>query len=200
MMTAARTRTITRTDVLSLDEFERVRQTRRAGLIARKRDRRVACGPFATFYFENYDTVWWQIHEMLRIEKGGEAQIEDELRAYNPLIPNGRELVATLMFEIEDPVRRARELSALGGVEATVSIRVGNETIRALPETDLERTKADGKTSSVHFLHFPFKPAQIDAFRDPGQTAMLVIEHAAYGHAAILGPATRAALAEDFDA
>ena len=200
MTTAARPRRITRADVLTLDEFERGRQARRAELIAKKRDRRVACGPIGTFYFENYDTMWWQIHEMLRIEKGGEAQIEDELRAYNPLIPNGRELVATLMFEIEDPVRRARELSALGGVETAISIRVGDQTICAVAEADVERTKADGKTSSVHFLHFPFTPAQINAFRDPGQTAMLVIDHPAYGHAAILSPAARAALAEDFDA
>lgn len=200
MTTATRPRRITRADVLSLDEFERVRQVRRAELIARKRDRRVACGPIATFYFENYDTMWWQIHEMLRIEKGGEAQIEDELRAYNPLIPNGRELVATLMFEIEDPIRRARELSALGGVETAISIRIGDQTIHAVAEADVERTKADGKTSSVHFLHFSFTPAQIKAFRDSGQTAMLVIDHPAYGHAAILSPAARAALAEDFDA
>lgn len=200
MTTAIQPRRITRADVLPLDEFERVRQARRAELIAKKRNRRVACGPFATFYFENYDTMWWQVHEMLRIEKGGEIQIEDELRAYNPLIPNGRELVATLMLEIEDPVLRTRELSALGGVEATVTIRIGDQAIHAVAEADIERTKSDGKTSSVHFLHFPFTLAQIEAFRNPGQTAMLVIDHPAYGHAAILSPTVRAALSEDFNA
>ena len=97
-----------------------------------KKDRRLEVGPFATFYFECYDTMLHQVQEMLFIEKGGEEQIEDELAAYNPLIPQGSELVATVMFEIDDPVRRARVLGMLGGVEDKAFIRVGGDTIRGV--------------------------------------------------------------------
>ena len=90
-----------------------------------KKNRRLEVGPFATFYFESYDTMLHQVHEMLFIEKGGAEQLPDELAAYNPLIPQGSELVATVMFEIDDPVRRARVLGMLGGVEHKAFIRVG---------------------------------------------------------------------------
>src|SRR6185437_1915776 len=99
-------RRITRADIMPLADYTRERAERRRRITEVKRKRRVAVGPFATFYFENYETMWQQIHEMLYIEKGGEEQIEDELRAYNPLIPQGNELVATVMFEIDDAVRR----------------------------------------------------------------------------------------------
>ncbi|MGF1639893.1 MAG: DUF3501 family protein [Rhodospirillales bacterium] len=192
-------RTITREDILDLDAYERVRDERRRQVTTLKRDRRVAVGPDATFYFENYDTMWHQIHEMLRIEKGGEAQIEDEIGAYAPLVPKGRELVATLMIEIDDPVRRARTLSALGGVENEVTLAVGGETIVAVPEGDVERTTAAGKTSSIHFLRFPFTAAQIAAFRRAGTRVVLAVAHPAYDHAAALPEPVRAALAADFD-
>ena len=99
-------REITRADILPLAEYGQKRGEYRNRVLALKRHRRAEVGPVATFYFECYDTMWQQIHEMLWIEKGGEAQIEDELRAYNPLIPKGQELVATVMFEIDDPMRR----------------------------------------------------------------------------------------------
>jgi hypothetical protein len=92
---------ILRQDILALPDYEKIRKEKQKNLLKIKTLRRVSVGPYATFYFENYDTMWYQIHEMLRIEKGGDAQIEDELSAYSPLIPKGQELVATLMFEIE---------------------------------------------------------------------------------------------------
>ena len=143
--------------------------------------------------------MWLQIHEMLYIEKGGEAQIVDELAAFNPLIPQGNELIATLMFEIDDEARRKRVLGALGGVEKTVTLTVGDQVIKAQAEEDVERTNADGKASSVHFLHFPFTAEQIVQMRDPDTKAVLAIEHESYQHMAGLGTATRAALASDFD-
>jgi hypothetical protein len=197
-MTTATKREITRADILPMEAYARERAALRQTIVAAKRNRRVEVGPIATFYFENYQTMWHQVHEMLFIEKGGEGQIEDELRAYNPLVPNGRELVATVMFEIEDPVRRARTLAKLGGVERHMFMTVGGDRIQAVPEGDVERTKADGKTSSVHFMHFPFAPAQIAAFRAPGAQVVLGIDHPEYGHMAVLPDATRAALAADF--
>jgi len=190
---------LTRDDILPLETFEAERATRRRELQALKGARRVAVGPFTTFYFECYETMWWQVHEMLRTERGGEAQIADELAAYNPLIPNGRELVATFMIEIGDEVRRTRELARLGGIERAIAFRIGERKIPAVPEDDIERTTADGKTSAVHFLHFPFAPADIAAFRAPEPEITLAIGHPDYRHAAVLPPATVAALARDFD-
>ncbi len=191
-------REITRADILPRETYGRERAALRQTLVAVKRKRRVEVGPFATFYFENFQTMWHQVHEMLFIEKGGDAQIEDELRAYNPLIPKGRELVATVMLEIEDPVRRAATLLRLGGIENHMFMTVDGETIRAVPEGDVERTKSDGKTSSVHFVHFPFTPAQIAKFKAGGTQAILGFDHPEYGHMAVLSDATRAALAADF--
>ncbi|MBM3523639.1 MAG: DUF3501 family protein, partial [Alphaproteobacteria bacterium] len=166
-MLAAMKTEITRADILPIETYARERKALRADVVALKRNRRVAVGPFATFYFENYRTMWQQVHEMLLIEKGGEAQIEDELRAYNPLIPKGSELVATVMLEIEDPERRARELGKLGRIEAYIFLSVGGSRVVGRPDGDVERTTADGKTSSVHFMHFDFTPELIARFRDP---------------------------------
>src|SRR5215472_2711504 len=94
-------RAITRTDILPLDEYVKIRRERRGKITELKKRRRIEVGPFATFYFENFATMWQQIQEMLYIEKGGETQIADELAAYNALIPRGSELVATIMFEID---------------------------------------------------------------------------------------------------
>lgn len=192
-------RRITRADIMPMEEYGVQRAERRRKVTALKRDRRVAVGPDATFYFESYDTMWHQVHEMLFIEKGGEDQIADELRAYNPLIPNGRELVATLMFEIDDPARRARFLAGLGGVEETVTLAFEGETVAAVPEADVDRTTAEGKASSVQFLHFPFTTEQIAKFKKPGTKATLSVGHEKYGHAAVLPETVRQALAKDFD-
>ena len=199
MTAASARRQITRADILDLAGYAAVRAEKRRALVAIKAVRRLAVGPVATFYFESYDTMWMQIHEMLRIERGGETQIADELAAYNPLVPNGRELVATVMFEIDDPERRNAIRSALGGVESTMSLRFGTEQVTGRPESDLARTNAQGKTSSVHFIHFPFTPAQIEAFRTPEQQVIVGIGHPHYGHMAIMPETVRAALATDFD-
>ena len=192
---------ITRADILSIEEYGAARKERRQAAIALKKNRRLEVGPLATFYFENYDTMLSQIHEMLWIERGGEEQIEDELSAYNPLVPQGQELVATLMFEIDDPVRRDAVLRRLGGVEDTVTIEVGSETVRAVPDIQdgVERTTSDGKTSSIHFLHFPFTPEQIAAFRDPDVRVLLSVGHENYAHMAVVPPRVRESLQADFD-
>ena len=196
-MTAA-ARKIERGDILPPQIYAAERKERRAAMMPVKRARRVEVGPFCTFYFENYDTMWLQVHEMLHVEKGGDEQIEDELRAYNPLIPQGADLVATVMFEIDDPVRRNAVLLKLTGVEETMYFEVGGERVASDPEHDVDRTAPDGKTSSVHFLHFRFTPAQIAKFRDPSVPVILGVDHPNYAHMTRLSPETRAMLAKDF--
>ncbi len=192
-------RKITRDDVLSMDAYAKVRKERRAAMVETKRNRRMEVGPYVTFYFENYATMWQQIHEMLFIEKGGEDQIADELAAYNPLIPNGSELVATMMFEIDDPVRRKSILSRLGGVEESVILKIGDEDVKAFAEEDVDRTSADGKASSVHFLHFPLSPEQKSAFSKEGPQIMLAIQQEGYQHMAMMPETVRQELAGDLD-
>ena len=192
-------RRLTRADILPPDEYAKIRRQRRRQISEIKMHRRLEVGPFATFYFENFDTMWQQIQEMLYIEKGGEAQIADELEAYNPLIPQGSELVATVMFEIEDPQRRARELMRLGGIEDRVVIEVGGERIRGEADQTRENTSPEGKASSVQFLRFPFSAAQIADFREPAARVMVGFDHPNYGHLAVMPEPVRAALARDFD-
>ena len=189
---------ITRKDIMPMEDYAKVRSERRKAIVEIKKHRRVPIGPYATFYFENYDTMWQQIHEMLFIEKGGEEQIADELAAYNPLIPKGRELVATLMFEIDDETLRRRILGRLGGVEETVFIKFGDYEIIADAETDVDRTTADGKASSVQFLHFNFSDDAAEALKRFDGDVMLGIKHENYAHMTLLPPATKKALAEDF--
>jgi hypothetical protein len=189
---------ITRADLLPMAVYENERKERRKKMAALKANRRVEVGPFATFYFENYETMLHQVHEMLAIEKGGDAQVEDELAAYNPLVPKGRDLVATVMFEIEDPARRARELARLGGVEEQIFMVAAGQRSQGRQIGDEERTRADGKTSSVHFLRFIFTPAQIAAFKQPGAEVTIEFAHPNYGHMARLPEAVRASLAGDF--
>lgn len=189
--------TITRADIIPAEDYARIRVEKRREAMTRKRNRRMDVGPFATAYFENFETMWRQIQEMLHIERGGEAQIADELRAYAPLIPNGRELVATFMMEIADPERRSATLSRLTGVEACIFLEVGGETSMAVAENEVERTRDDGKTSSVHFLHFPLTAAQIAAFRTPGARIVLGVNHPAYAHMALMPEAVRLELSGD---
>ena len=184
--------------ILPASEYVKVRAERRRQISGIKKNRRFEVGPFATFYFESYETMLHQVQEMLFIEKGGAAQIPDELAAYNPLIPQGSELVATVMFEIDDPVRRARVLAALGGVEHKAFMRVGSETIRGVAEGDQERSRDDGKASSVQFIRFPFTAAQIAAFRSGAGEVIVGFDHLSYGHMAVMPNAVRQALAQDF--
>lgn len=189
---------LTPADILPWAEYAKDRAEHRKRLTAIKRNRRVEVGPYVTFYFENFDTMWIQVQEMLHIERGGAAQLVDELAAYNPLIPKGKELVATFMIEIDDALRRARVLSQLGGVEETASIEVGGERVAGKAEQDQDRTTAEGKASSVQFVHFPFTEAQIAAFREPNTRVILGLSHPNYSHMAVLSEATRASLAGDF--
>ncbi len=188
---------ITRTDLMPMVEYAKIRREHRRKLVQVKQHRRVHIGPHITLYFENYDTMWAQVHEMLYIEKGGDEQIEGELAAYNPLIPQGQELVATMMIEIEDENVRRRILAGLGHVEDHVSLSFADFTVKGVPEDDIERTTEEGKTSSVHFLHFTFTPEQASAFRKVGAQVIVGIKHPAYGHMAMLSEESRAMLAED---
>ena len=192
-------RKIEKKDILELNDFTAIRKTKRAEITEIKKHRRVSVGPDATFYFESYDTMWWQIHEMLFIEKGGDEQVNDELEAYNPLIPQGNELVATLMFEIDDPTRRKDLLMKLGGVEEMCFLEVGEEKIKADAETDVDRTSAQGKASSVKFLHFKLSGHQLHSIRQKETSITLSIEHPEYGHSAKIQGKTREALLKDFD-
>lgn len=191
-------RTVTPEDIMPDADFARERKERRAALLPMKRLRRIALGPYCTFYFECFETMLFQIQEMLLVEKGGAAQMADELEAYNPLIPQGSELVATVMFEIDDEIRRARLLGGLGGVERHFQIRIGEERVTGVPENDVERSREDGKTSSVHFLRFPFTPAQIAAFRASGAPVLIACDDPRYPHLAELSQDARAELARDF--
>ena len=186
-------------DVMPSERYASERRAHGRRISEIKKNRRVAIGPDATLYFENYDTMWFQVQEMLHVEKGGAEQIPGELAAYNPLIPKGRELVATMMIEIDDPVRRARILAELGGIEETITLSVGGETIHAVAETDVDRTTASGKASSVHFLHFPFTDKQVAAFREAGAEVVVAVGHPRYRHMAVMPEEVRAALGADFD-
>jgi len=192
-------REITPADILPAAEYAKRRAAMRAEIVAKKKNRRLEVGPFATFYFECYETMLQQVQEMLHIEKGGDAQIADELAAYNPLIPKGNELVATVMFEIDDPVRRGRALGRLGGIENTMFIKLGEDKIKGVAEEDQDRTNAEGKASSVQFVHFPFTRAQVAKFRNAGETIILGMDHPNYAHMAVMPDATRKELAGDFD-
>lgn len=192
-------RRITAADILPPGQFAAERAARRAALLTRKKLRRVEVGPFCTFYFENFETMLFQVLEMLHIEKGGDAQLADELAAYNPLIPQGDELVATIMFEIDEDVRRGRALGRLGGVEDKFFIQIGADKVFGQPENDTERTREDGKASSVHFAHFTVTPSQRLAFAQPNVTVMIGVDHPAYAHLSVISPESRAELSTDFE-
>src|SRR5262245_23078603 len=139
-VTTSPKRAITRADILDVEHYAKDRRELKKKITEIKRHRRVEVGPHATFYFENYDTMWHQVHEMLHIERGGEAQIADELAAYNPLIPQGDELIATVMFEIDNPEQRAATLAKLGGVEHHIYISVAGERSNGIPDPTRENT------------------------------------------------------------
>jgi len=191
-------RSLDRSDIMEMADYIKERGERRKRMAETKRSRRVEVGPFATFYFENYATMWHQVHEMLYIEKGGEEQIADELRAYNPLIPQGDELVATVMFEIDDEARRKTALERLGGIEEHMVLSIAGEQVRGTPEGDRENTRGeDNKASSVQFVHFRLTPAQATRFRASGAQILLGFDHPNYGHLALIPEKVRATLSED---
>ena len=190
---------ITKEDLLPLDAYTKVRRQMRKELVEFKKNRRILLGPYATFYFECYETMLAQVQEMLHIEKGGDEQLKDELIAYNPLIPNGKELVSTLMFEIDNPVTRAAFLGKLGGVEENVFIKIDNDLIYGKPEIDVDRTSADGKAASVQFIHFELTSDQILKFKGNNVSIELGIDHKEYSHTTKLSESTIKALSTDFN-
>tara|TARA_B100001250_G_scaffold22381_1_gene18852 strand:- start:5 stop:598 length:594 start_codon:yes stop_codon:yes gene_type:complete len=191
-------REVTKSDLMSLEEYSKKRKVIRKEIVNYKKNRRIPLGPYANFYFESYETMKAQIQEMLYIEKGGDEQLKDELAAYNPLIPNGKELVATLMFEIDDPSSRLNFLNKVGGIEEKVFIKIGKDKIIAIPEKDLDRTSDEGKASSVQFIHFNFSEEQIKNFNDINNEIIIGIDHKLYNHMSKISEETRKALSKDF--
>ena len=191
-------REIQKEDVMPLDVYMEKRSELRKNIVDYKKNRRVALGPYATFYFESYETMLAQVQEMLYIEKGGDEQLQDELSAYNPLIPNGKELTATLMFEIDNPISRAAFLGKVGGIEETVFMKINGEKINAVPEEDVDRTSSEGKASSVQFIHFNFTDDQIEKFQSNSSEIELGIDHKEYSHSTKLSKENIASLSTDF--
>jgi len=189
---------ILKEDIMPLDVYIKNRKEIRKNIVSFKKDRRIALGPYATFYFESYETMLAQVQEMLYIEKGGDEQLKDELTAYNPLIPNGKELTATLMFEIDNPVSRSAFLGKVGGIEEKVFIKINGESIKAIPEEDVDRTSAEGKASSVQFIHFKFSDEQIQKFKLDGAEVEIGIDHKEYSHTTKLSSANLNSLSADF--
>ena len=190
---------IQKSDILPLDIYTKQRKELRKNIVDFKKNRRVSLGPYATFYFESYETMLAQVQEMLYIEKGGDEQLKDELTAYNPLIPNGTELIATLMFEIDNPISRAAFLSKVGGIENNVFMKIDGEKIKAVPEKDVDRTSSDGKASSVQFIHFKLNDTQINKFKTFSHNIEIGIDHKEYSHTTKLSNITMESLSSDFN-
>ena len=189
---------ITKEDIIPLDIYTKQRKKLRKEIVNFKKDRRISLGPYATFYFESYETMLAQVQEMLYIEKGGDEQLKDELTAYNPLVPNGKELTATLMFEIDNPISRADFLGKVGGIEEKVYMKIDDELIKAVPEEDVDRTSAEGKASSVQFIHFKFNEEQIKKFKSNSFTIEIGIDHNEYSHSTKLNGDSIKSLSADF--
>ena len=192
-------RVIQKDDIIPLDIYTKKRKELRKIIVEFKKNRRIPLGPYATFYFESYETMLAQIQEMLYIEKGGDEQLKDELAAYNPLVPNGKELTATLMFEIDNPVSRAAFLGKVGGIEEKVYMKINGEKIKAVPEEDVDRTSAEGKASSVQFIHFNFNDEQIEKFKSDSSEIEIGIDHSEYSHSTKLNEITIKSLSLDFN-
>ncbi len=190
---------ISRDSLLTLEAYARQRKDFRARVIAHKKNRTLHLGEFVTLIFEDELTIRYQIQEMLRIEKTFEEEgIRDELDAYNPLIPDGTNLKATMMIEYDDPVVRKRELAKLKGIEDKVYVQVdGQAKTYAIADEDLEREN-DEKTSSVHFLRFEFTPAMIAAFK-AGAAVAVGCDHPGYAvRIDEIAPTVQTALVRDF--
>ena len=198
MMMPKEKREILKDDIMPLDVYTKKRKELRKDILEFKKNRRIPLGPYATFYFESFETMLAQVHEMLYIEKGGDEQLKDELAAYNPLVPNGKELTATLMFEIDNPVSRASFLGKVGGIEEKVFMRIDKELIKGIPEEDVDRTSAEGKASSVQFIHFKFTDNQIEKFKSNLSIIEIGINHNEYSHSTILNEQTIKSLSADF--
>ena len=198
MIMSKEKRQIEKQDLIPLDIYTKNRKQIRKDIVEFKKDRRIALGPYATFYFESFETMLAQVQEMLYIEKGGDEQLKDELIAYNPLVPNGKELTATLMFEIDNPVSRAAFLGKVGGIEEKVFMQIDDAVIKAEPEEDVDRTSAEGKASSVQFIHFKFSDDQIAKMKSGKANVQLGIEHKEYAHTTKLTEVNIKSLSADF--
>ena len=198
MIMSKEKRQIEKEDLLPSDVYAKSRKQIRKDLVEFKKDRRIALGPYATFYFESFETMVAQVQEMLHIEKGGDEQLKDELIAYNPLVPNGKELTATLMFEIDNPISRAAFLGKVGGIEEKIFMKINDEIVKAVPEEDVDRTSAEGKASSVQFIHFKLNDDQISKFKSDSATIELGIDHKEYTHTTKLAENSVKSLCADF--
>ncbi|MAH78315.1 MAG: DUF3501 family protein [Rickettsiales bacterium TMED254] len=188
---------INESDIVDIDTYIKNRSSIKKNIFEIKKNRRVQVGPHATFYFESYDTMLYQIQEMIYIERGGREQLLDELKAYNPMVPNGSELVATLMFEIGNENKRKEFLNSAGGIENKIYFSLDKKVIvKALPEDDTERTNEYGKTSSVHFLHFNFEN-HIEEFKN-SREIIIGFEHKNYKHTATISESVKKSLVKDF--
>ena len=186
-------------DVINIDKYIKERPKIKKEISEIKKFRRIPVGPYATFYFECYDTMIYQVQEMLYIERGGIEQMKDELKAYNPLVPKGKELIATLMFEIDNEFKRKEFLNSVGGIEEETFIQIGEHKIMSRPEQDTDRTSEDGKASSVHFLHFDFTEGLIKEFVKDQSTVFLGFNHQNYKHFSELSKEVKCELKKDFD-
>ena len=191
-------RIISLDDIISNEEYGNIRSSKRREMIEFKKFRRLDVGPVASLYFESRDTMIYQIQEMAYVEKITREELDEELASYNPLVPNGRELTATMMIEIDDPLRRKNFLSRLGGVEEKVKIVIGDIEIYADYEKDVDRTTSEGKASAVHFLHFKFNDELVEAFNNKENIVQIGIDHEAYGHLSIVSDRVREELAKEF--
>ena len=191
---------LTRDDLYSLEEYARIRSEFRAKVIAHKRDRTLALGEHVSLYFEDRLTMQYQIQEMLRIERIFEPQgIEDELAAYNPLVPDGTNWKATLMIEYEDPEERKRELARLVGVEHKVWMQVaGFDRVYPQANEDLERSTEE-KTSAVHFLRFELSPQMVSALKQEAALEAGVDHPACTIHLRAVPENVRRSLVSDLD-
>jgi hypothetical protein len=189
---------IHREEILDLTEYEKVREERRRALIELKRHRRVGVGPDVTFIFENRETAWFQIQEILRAERiVGEAQIQEEIEVYDILIPRRGELRATMMIEIPERAERARRLPELVGIEEAVSLLVGEEIVR--PRFHDWRETAT-RASPVNYAIFALGERLAQAFVRGGVPIRIAIRHPNYHGETGLSEATRQALARDLQA
>ena len=189
---------IVKEDLMQANVYAESRKQIRKNLVEFKKNRRIALGPYATFYFESFETMVAQVQEMLHIEKGGDEQLKDELIAYNSLVPNGKELTATLMFEIDNPLSRGAFLGKVGGIEEKIFMKIDNEEIKAVPEADVDRTSEEGKASSVQFIHFKLNDDQISKFKSGNFNIELGIDHKEYAHTTKLTKENIKSLSADF--
>ena len=189
---------ITEADVIDIDRYITERPKIKKDISEIKKYRRIAVGPFATFYFECFDTMIYQVQEMLYIERGGVEQMKDELEAYNPLVPKGKELIATLMFEIDNEIKRKEFLTSVGGIENKIFIEIDGKKIISRPEQDTDRTSEDGKASSVHFLHFDFSDEEIKKFKDKNLRVLIGFDHENYMHFSEFSINSKKELSSDF--